>query len=55
MCIVGLDIPQPILLANLSENGKNQDKIELTKVLKSELKNKFKFSKSQTSFHNNYL
>ena len=37
MCIVGLNIPQPILLANLSENGKNKDKNELTKILESEL------------------
>ena len=37
MCIVGLDIPQPILLANLSENGKNEDKKELTRILESEL------------------
>ena len=37
ICVAGLDIPQPVLLANLSENGKKEDKKELTKILESEL------------------
>ncbi len=37
ICVVGLDIPQPILLANLSENGKKENKNELTKIFESKL------------------
>tara|TARA_S200000501_G_scaffold12359_1_gene10925 strand:+ start:879 stop:2552 length:1674 start_codon:yes stop_codon:yes gene_type:complete len=37
ICVAGLDIPQPVLLANLSENGKKEDKKELTKILEFDL------------------